>query len=200
MGILSGAVSARALRVVGDVPDGYRGLYKTQLNENAFRELLAGEPSGSGWALADNFLDTDFDDPNRWRFEPYVIISYRVDKKQVSAKRMRAEVAKRCEAWALDHGTHRCPASAKADIREMVLDEMTRTASTRTSTYDLLWNVDEGMVYLEGSPAVMEDIRKLFFKTFGLRLVVFSPLDWLAEVGPLDEMLETVPSAFGGAA
>ena len=112
MGVLSGAMTARRYRVVGQLPPMWRDRWREQLDAMAFREA-AGNVAGAsasggsqgkeeleGWVLSQNLLDTDFSDFNRWLFDGrYAVFSLRVDKKSLPANLLKATVEVECRKW-----------------------------------------------------------------------------------------------------
>lgn len=64
MGILAGAMTVARFRVEGERPEGWRDLYRTALQDHAFKEppVAQGLEEVEGWVEVHNLLDTDFDD------------------------------------------------------------------------------------------------------------------------------------------
>jgi recombination associated protein RdgC len=184
MAILSGALTVRRFHVVGDVPDGFRETYRDRLNEFAFVEppVERGKEPTEGWCQVHNLLDTAFDDFDRWLHVPYATFALRTDKKALPAKLLTATVRKRCEAWCEERGVERCPASVKSEIKETLEAEWLKRTLPRVTTTECVWNIDGKYLLLHSlSEGVAERFRKRFFQTFGLKLVPFSPLDWLED-------------------
>jgi len=199
MAILSGSLTARRFRVLGDVPEGFRDDYRARLNEQAFREPPnePGKQEIEGWVQAHNLLDAEFDDFNRWLYPPYMLFALRIDKRTVPANLLRATVAKKAEAWCQERGVERCPSSVKAEIKEQIEDDWLRRTLPRVRVVELCWNYDEGWLVLQSlSDNVAERVRKRFHQTFGLRIVPFSPLDWMPDRDTVEALLQTVPASF----
>ncbi len=200
MGILTGALTARRFRVIGDVPEGFADVYRDRLNEYAFHEPPnePGKLEIEGWVLAHNLLDVRFDDLNRWLYTPWALFSLRIDKKTVPANLLRATVEKLCLEWCAEHAVERCPSTVKAEIKEKLEDEWLRRTLPRVKVVDLCWHTTEGWLLLNSlSESVAERVRKRFHQTFGLRLVPWSPLDYLADSRSVEALLETVPAQMG---
>lgn len=198
MGILTGALSVKRFRVVGEVPDGFRDAYRDGLNAHAFREPLTplGREEVEGWVQVHNLLDTDFTDFNRWLYEPYAVFALRVDKKTLPARLVRAMLTKRCEAWCEERGVARCPASARNELKEALEDELLQRTLPRVALTEACWNLPAGYLLLtSSSETVVDRFRKRFFQTFGLRLAPWSPLDWLETEEGVEALMSVAPSA-----
>jgi DNA recombination-dependent growth factor C len=196
MAILSGAMSVRRFRVLGDVPEGFRELYRERLNEFAFRTPASGvgKDEIEGWVQVHNLLDAEFDDFNRWLYNEFALFGLRVDKKVLPARLFRATLEKQCEAWCQERDVERCPASVKSDIKDALEQEWLRRTLPRVGLTEACWNIVGGYLVLHGmSEAVTDRFRKRFHRTFGLKLVPWTPLDWLDAEG-IEAMLATGPT------
>ncbi len=204
MGLLSGAVTARRFRVVGEGAGPRRkDDLRDQLQDGAFREPVGrvGKEEIEGWVLVQNLLDTSFEDFNRWHFDPYVVFALRVDKKSLPPKLLKATLEKRCEAWCREKGTERCPASVKKELQENLEDEWLTRTLPRVAVTEIVWNVAAGQVLVGAlSDGVSERVRKRFHRSFGLELQPWSPLDGIADARLAESLVHTTPSVLGGAA
>ena len=198
MGMLSGAMTVSRFRVVGEVAEGWREDYRDRLNEFAFKEPPhdVGKEEVEGWVQVHNLLDTEFDDFNRWLYNEYALFALRVDKKRLPAKLFKATLEKRCEAWKAERDLQKIPASVKTDLRDALEAEwLTRTLPSVAAT-EAVWNINEGWMVVHGmSESVLERFRVRFFRTFGKRLLPWSPLDHLDDPDLVDQMVSKAPSA-----
>ncbi len=203
MGLLNGAMTVRRFRVVGDLPAGWRETYRDRLNEFAFREptQAAGKEEYEGWVQVHNLLDTSFDDHNRWLYNNYAVFSLRVDKKSLPAKLFKATVEKECEKWCQEHNAERCPASKKKEIKELLEAKWLARTLPRVGLTELVWNMNDGYVLIDSlSDSAADRIRKRFYRTFGLELQPWSPLDTLSGGDLRERLLATEPDLVGGEA
>ncbi|MFT6144266.1 MAG: recombination associated protein RdgC [Myxococcota bacterium] len=195
---MTGALSVRRFRVVGDLPEGFRDRFREGLQENAFKEPLtdAGKEETEGWVLTQNFLDHDFTDFTRWLFEPsYVLFALRVDKKSLPGRLVKAMLQKRCEAWAEERGVQRCPASVRTDLLDDLEYELLKKILPRAAVTEACWHLDQQFLLLHASSdSVVDRFRKRFFNSFGMRLVPWSPLDWLGDGPAVEKMMNSAPS------
>lgn len=198
MGMLSGAMTVRRFRVEGEVPDAFRDRWREALNDYAFREPMVemGKEEVEGWVQVHNLLDTDFSDLNRWLYNNYAVFALRVDKKTLPAKLFAATLQKRCEAWCEEQGVERCPTNVKKTLKEQLEEEWMARTLPRVAVTECAWNIDERWLVLHSlSDTLADRFRKRFLQTFGLTLVPWSPLDWVAgDAAMVDDLLDTAPS------
>lgn len=198
MGILSGALTARRFKVVGEIPEGFRDAYRDQLEAFAFRDPPnePGKQETEGWVQAHNLLDASFVDLNRWLYDPYALIALRIDKKVLPANLLKATVEKECVRWCAEKGVERCPNAVKTEIKERIEDEWLRRTLPRVRVTELCWNMREQWLVLHSlSESVGDRVRKRFHQTFGLRLVPWSPLDWMDDEATVEGLLGSMPAA-----
>lgn len=197
MGIVSGAMSVARFRVVGEPPSLWRDRYRDALSEHAFQEPPQGmgKEEVEGWVQVHNLLDTSFDDFNRWLYQDVALFALRVDKKRLPGKLFKATLDKRCEKWCKERGVERCPNQVKTQLKEDLEQEWLARTLPSTSVTELAWHVGSGYLLVHGlSETVADRVRKRFFRTFGLKLVPWSPLDWLGDRDLVDGLLARAPS------
>ncbi len=148
-----------------------------------------GKEEVEGWVQVHNLLDTSFEDFNQWLYGSYVLFALRVDKKTLPAKLFKATLDVRCRNWCAERGTERCPASVKARLREELEDEWLKKALPKASVTELCWHLDEGWLLSTGMSVKATDaLTRRFHRTFGMRLLPWSPVDWVP-AGEVDALL-----------
>ncbi len=203
MGIVSGALTGARFRVEGDLPSDWRERYRAQLNELAFRdpEQRLGKEEVTGWVLTQNLLDTDFTDTTRWLYGDWALVGLRTDKKKLPAKLFRAHLDKRTQAWAKERGVERVPNAVKLEIKEKLEEEWLVRALPSVAVTEAVWNIPAGVLLLGAlSEKPIDAFRKRFFQTFGMKMIPWSPLDWLTSRGDAERLLTSVPNELGAAA
>lgn len=204
MGIVSGSMTVARFRVVGKLPEGWRDALRDRLEEHAFRDPPQGmgKEEVEGWVQVHNLLDTSFVDFNRWLYQDVALFALRVDKKRLPAKLFRATLDRRCAAWAAEREVERCPAAVRQELKEQLETEWLKRTLPSVSVTEVAWATGRGEVLLHSlSEGVADRFRKRFFRTFGLKTVPVSPLDWLTGKKQVDALLATAPSPaqLGGA-
>lgn len=203
MGMLSGGMTLRRFRVVGELPPSWRTDFVDRLHKMAFREPKgdAGKEEYEGWVRVQNLLDTDFADLDGWLFQQFAVFCLRVDKKTLPGKLLAAHVDKRCREEAEKRGITRVPSSLKKEIKEKLETEWLERALPRVTLVELCWNTQDGWLVLGNtSDAVADRIRKRFQRTFNLDLVPWSPLDAVKATDVRESLLASAPTSPGGEA
>lgn len=197
MGITGGALTVARFRVEGDLPEAWRDAFRDKLTEFAFREppVAQGKEEVEGWCQVHNLLDTDFSDFNRWLYNDYAVFALRVDKKRLPAKLFKATLEKECQKWCAERDVERCPATIRTEIKERIeADWLARTLPSVAVT-EAAWSIHHRYLVLHGlSDAISDRFRKRFFRTFGLRLVPWSPLDWLQDRALVESLIGRAPT------
>ena len=205
MGILAGAMTVARFRVEGERPEGWRDLYRTALQDHAFKEppVAQGLEEVEGWVEVHNLLDTDFDDFNKWLYQDVALFALRVDRKRLPAKLFKATLDKRCAAWAQEREVERCPASIRSELKDALQTEWLARTLPSVSVTEAAWNLGEGYCVLHSLSEGMADrFRKRFYRTFGRKLIPWSPLEYVGDDdGCLDALIASAPSPvqLGGA-
>lgn len=197
MGIVSGAMTVARFRVVGEPPAGWRDTYRDRLNEHAFRDPPQGQGKEEveGWVQVHNLLDAEFDDFNRWLYNDVAWIALRVDKKRLPAKLFKATLEKKCAAWCAERDVERCPSAVKQEIKEQLEQQWLDRTLPSVAVTEAAWSITHGWLMLHTlSEGTADRFRKRFFRTFGLKLVPWSPLDFLEDRGLVDALLSKAPS------
>lgn len=194
MGLMKGALTVRRYRVEGTPPDDFRIKYMEALNTNAFREpgsRFSTEES-YGWCRIQNLLETNFDILNHWLMNYYLVAALRVDKKVLPSKLFRAKLEQRLAQWCEEHGRQRAPATIRDEERDLLEQEMLSQTLPRVQVTEFCWNIADGWVIFHSTADSANDrFRKMFYQTFGLQLIPFSPLDFLSDTPDLAVALES---------
>lgn len=191
MGIMKGGLSVRRYRADAP-PEDFRDRYIAALEENAFREALSetNKEQRIGWVQVHNLLDTSFVDTNKWLYNQYAVFGLRVDKKTLPANLFKAHLQKRTQAWCQQNNRERCPSKVKTELKDALELEMLQKTLPRVAVYEVAWNVAEGWVLFHNQSEVPNDtFRKLFHRTFGMALIPYDPLDFVADKVELVEGL-----------
>ena len=196
MGIVSGSLTVARFRVVGELPEGWRETYRARLNDEAFRDPPQGQGKEEveGWVQVHNLLDTSFEDFNQWLYNDVALFALRVDKKRLPTKLFRATVDKRKRAWCEEHQRDRCPRAIVDEIKDDLEKEWLARALPSVSVTECAWSLNgQWMIVHSLSESIADRFRKRFHRTFGMKLVPWSPLDWLHDAGAVDSLMNIAP-------
>lgn len=200
MGLLQARLTARRYRVTGELSDGFRDAYRAQIESFSFREPpTIDKREIEGWTLIDDVTGTDFEDLNRWLVDSWLLLGLRTDKRIIPSKVFRATLKRQCQAWADERGVSRCPSSVRQELKDRLEIEFLRQSMPRTQHHELAWNLDTDVAYFTATgDAASDRLRKRFFRTFGRKLVPFSPLEWAREEpGMVDGLISSQPISSG---
>jgi len=193
MALLTARLTARRFRVVGrELPEGFREIFRDRLNEFGFTEPPVPDKSEvQGWTLIDDLTQSDFEEFNQWFVGDWILLGLRIDKRVLPAKKFRAVLNRKCADWCKEKEIDRCPASVRTDLKDALESEWLRKVMPRTQTHEIGWNIQTNRVYVSThGDTACDIIRKRFFRTFGMKMVEFSPLDWISD----DAMVEQIIS------
>jgi len=205
MGIVTGAMTVARFRVEGELVDGWREIYRERLQEHAFKEppTEMGHEEVEGWVEVHNLLDATFEDYNRWLYNDVAVFALRIDKKRLPAKLFKATLQKKCEAWAEERGLERVPAAVRSELKDELEQAWLKRTLPAVSVTEAAWNLTGRYCILHSlSEGRADRFRTRFYRTFGLTLVPWSPLDYVSDDrGRVDALLSCAPSPvrLGGA-
>lgn len=128
-----------------------------------------------GWTSVEDPFDTELDHEKVF-FNEYLTLAMRVDRWVVPGPLLKAHLREAEEKLLEKKSLERLGRKAKADLKVMVLKKLRRQLVPVTKSYDLVWNVNDGVAFFfSHSNKTHELVQELFERTFKLRLLVESP-------------------------
>ena len=90
----------------------------------------------------------------------------------------------------------RAPSAVRQEIKENLEQEwLSRTLPT-VSVTEAAWHMSAGWLTIHSlSESVAERYRKRFFRTFGFKIVPWSPLDYLDDSDAVETLLAKAPTS-----
>jgi hypothetical protein len=173
MGFLSPSVSFSRYRVTDPLPDNFWNWAFDRVNSRAFREREEGiEELTCGWVSFRNpfqqglsLVDISYGD--------YLVASLRVDVRRVPPAVLRKHCILEEERMKAEQEMARLSRKMKNEMRDRVRFRLLAKVLPVPKTYDLCWNIGEGVLLFfacqESAQAILED---LFHQTFGFRLTL----------------------------
>lgn len=172
MGLLTGNLSFRRFKVIGEVPGDFRDRFVEDVRRRAFRENLDARTADDniGWVNIADPDDADFD-LNKVVYNQYLVLGLRVDRKRVPA-RLLTILARRRQAEVREaKGIERLSANHRREIKEAVEEDMLQRALPTVQVHDMAWDLDAGEVRFFSTSDAVADLFRVYFKdTFGLDL------------------------------
>jgi DNA recombination-dependent growth factor C len=193
MGIFKGAMTLRRYHAEGEVPEDFRAVFASSLNDHAFLEPRNPEPGQEtvGWCQIHNLLDTNFDDSSRWLYNHYLTAGLRIDKKVLPSKLFKAHLDKKIQEWCAEHGREKAPSAVRREQKELLEIQMLARTLPRVAVHEFCWNIVDGWVLFHNtSDGPNDHFLKLFRTTFGVTLTPLSPLDLISDDEDMVQGLE----------
>lgn len=195
MPLLNGRINATRLIVEDTLPSGWREIYRDRIEAQAFRGPVYPEVGvWMGWCHINDEAKTDFSDFNAWLMTNYIALGLRFDTYSIPAKalRMRLNVLK--DEWMEDRGIERCPRAVVQELKEMAQTELIRKVLPKTKSVELIWDLQNNTAYASThSSTDLDHLRRVFFRTFGRRLMVFYPSGWIIDTEQREAIVTSTP-------
>ncbi len=178
MGLLNGAASLTRFAVEGDLPSSPWNFIAEQISRHSFRDIDDTIDEYSvGWVSVANMFDASFAYGSHAAGD-YVVLTLRVDERRVSPAVLKKFCQKEEERIKREKQIPRLARAARIEIRERLQAELLRKSPPIPATYDLCWNLADGIVlFFTTSKKTIALAEDLFKETFGLALVLQIP--WL---------------------
>ncbi|OQY53350.1 MAG: exonuclease [Desulfobacteraceae bacterium 4572_89] len=176
MGLISSTHSMSRYHIEGKfetaVMDEVRnGLIKNSIPklENVYEEISAG------WTPCESPYNPDFEKFS-FIFGNYFSFSLRIDKKSIPAKLIQKHMALEIEKKKEESGRDFISKNEKTEIKEKITDILMYKIPSIPSIYDVLWNYEEGSLFLfTTQKAANEFFETIFLKSFDLKPIRLFP-------------------------
>jgi len=176
MSLLSSTVSVSRYLVEDKIEGPLIETIKQGLKKNTITDIDNEDMEKSvGWTSFNEPFKPDFEGSS-FIIDNYFVFSLRIDRKKVPAKIIQKHylmaIAKRLSS----SGKQYLSRNEKAEIKEDVLQRLTRTIPATPNVYDLLWNYEaSSLIFFSNQKAANEELETLFSKTFELHIVRLFP-------------------------
>jgi len=200
MGLITGSWSFTRFQVEDPLPEDHLTLFTERILKYAFRPLdeTSDLERSSGWVdivdmFENRFLGRSFLRP------PFLSLSWRVDARSVPSHALKQY----CMAWENkikeEEDLEFLSKNRRQEIRERGHAQLLRRAIPRSKTYDMVWNLETGLVYFGSvSEKLCDEFSEFFFITFGLPLKNVFPYtlaqDFLEKEGMGPEIVDHIQS------
>lgn len=177
MGFINGSTSITRFLVNGTLPRNFIEEFPRRISRHAFRNLDENSDAerSTGWV---NIMDM-FDSQSigtEFLNDPYVALSWRLDARRVPSKALKEYCRKAEEDLKKSEGAEYLSKRQRQEIREGVSFQLFKRAIPRSHTYDMVWNLNTGMVLFGSlSNRICGEFAEFFFKTFELHLIPVFP-------------------------
>lgn len=177
MGFISGSASVTRFLISGSLSENYTDEFPERISRYSFRDLdeSSDEERSTGWVSIMDMFDSQFIGKDFF-FDPYIALSWRVDVRNVPGRALKQYSRKAEEEIKRMEDAEYLSKRQRQEIREGVLIQLRKRAIPRSHTYDMVWNLNTGMVMFGSlSNRICGEFAEFFFKTFELHLTPVFP-------------------------
>jgi DNA recombination-dependent growth factor C len=163
--------------VAGDLPEDYEEAFRESIQRYAFKNLDEGsaEERSVGWVAVHDMFQNRAEAMGFLK-HPYIALSMRIDTKRVPAKALLRYTREAEAAVKAEEGLEYLPRARRLEIKDAVNLRLIKRAIPDSKLYDMVWNLDTGVVMFGSAGARLGDeFATLFSKTFGLMLTPLFP-------------------------
>lgn len=192
MGIIFGTGSFTRFEVDGVLPEDYLETFPEKIVRYGFKGLdeRSEEERETGWVNIMDALDSDFKGMDYFK-DPCIALSWRVDSRQVPSRALAQHCRETERAIMDEENVDFLPKKRRLDIKEAVRIKLMKRAIPRSRTYDMIWNLQTGIIFFGAtSTKVCDEFTEFFLRCFGLHLKSVFPYAVACRV--LEEMAMNV--------
>ena len=172
MGIIRGSATFTRFSVSGSLPHNYRQEFPLSIIRYTFRPFdeISDAERSTGWVNIMDMFDNQFSGMEYFK-DPYIAMSWRVDVRSVPARALKQYCRDAEENIKTEENLPFLSRERRLELKEIIHAMLLKRAIPRCNTYDMVWNLDTGIV-LFGSvnSRLSDEFAEIFLKTFGLNL------------------------------
>ncbi|MFO0744767.1 MAG: recombination-associated protein RdgC [Myxococcota bacterium] len=201
MGAFAGTLTMTCYYVQGEIPEGFRDSFVEALNKNRFNDInldLDNEES-IGWVTAQDPFDSEFE-LNKVLWGSYLVAALRHDVIRLPATAFKMHLKKAADEYRKKSGKEKLSKGELEEVKERLEKQLKKKALPNIKTYDMVWNMDRGSVWLwSTNKKVNEQFVDFFQETFGLVPHEKNPYSQIERMGfeedVLGRLVELEPAA-----
>ncbi|MFZ7110521.1 MAG: recombination-associated protein RdgC [Desulfatiglandales bacterium] len=184
MSLIYGTGSFTRFKVEGGISEENREIFQKNISRYAFRNLdeNSDEERSTGWVSIMDMFDSAFGDMNYFK-EPCIALSWRVDVRSVPSKALRQYSREAEEKIKTSEELEHISKKRRQEIKEAVWIQLLKRAIPRSNIYDMIWNVQTGLViFAATSTKLCDEFSEFFLKCFGLHLMTVFPHSMASDI------------------
>lgn len=194
MGAFTGPITFTTYYTTTELPKGHRQAFLDGLRRQAFIPINhdLDQDESLGWVIADNPLSADFQ-VNDIYWGSYLIATLRHDVIKLPPTSVKLQLRKAIGEHLAKTGKEKLSKSETEELREILVRGLKRKALPSTKTFDMVWNLDTGVVWFWcASKKVNEAFTDLFQETFGHQPNMKCPYSELERLDFDDDHLQRI--------
>lgn len=201
MGALAGTITATCYYIRDEIPRDFKERYIEALNKNRFVEINFNldQEESMGWVPISDPFRTNFDlEESLWG--NYLIFALRHDTVRLPATAFKMHLKKAINEYLKESGKQRLSKTETEEIKDSLEKQLKRKALPNIRVYDIVWNLERGVVWLWTTNKKLNELFVEFFQdTFEIQPIERNPYSAIEEMGfeqdALDFILDLEPAA-----
>ena len=189
MGLIYGTGSFTRFVVEGDLPEDYLENFPKRITRFSFRHIdeASDQERSAGWVNIMDMFDNRFA-AMEYLKEPCIALTWRVDVRKVPAKALKQFCREAEQKIKAEEKLEFLSKRRRQEIKENVQAALLKRAIPRSQAYDMIWNLETGLVIFGAvSNKLCDEFSEFFLQCFGLHLKTVFPYSMAAGMLEKDE-------------
>ena len=177
MGLVFGSGNFTRFMVDTNPPEDYLETFPQKIARFAFRGLdeTSDDERSTGWVNILDMFDSGFAGMEYFK-DPCIALSWRVDSRNIPSKALMQYCREAEERIKASEELENIRKKRRQEIKEGVRIKLLKRAIPRSNTYDMIWNLQSGIVFFGAtSNKLCDEFAEYFLMTFGLHLKTVFP-------------------------
>ena len=177
MGLISGSGSFTRYWVDVTLSEGFMEDLPKKIARYAFKNLEENsfDERSIGWVNIMDILDNRFR-AMEYLKEPFIAMSFRVDKRKIPQTALKQYCQEAEEKIKELEQVEFLPKMVRQEIKEDARNRLLKRAIPVSNVYDMIWNIQKGMVIFGSiNNKLCDEFAEFFLKTFELQLQPIFP-------------------------
>lgn len=194
MGAFAGTLTMTCYYVQGEIPSDFRESFIAALEKHRFKdiEVELDHEESIGFVNAADPFDTEFE-LNKVLWGSYLVFALRHDVIRLPATAFKMHLKKAADEYRKKTGKEKLSKGELEEVKERLERQLRKKALPNIKTYDVVWNMDRGVLWLWTTNKKMnEQFVDLFQEAFGLLPLEKNPYSQIEKMGFEEDFLSRV--------
>lgn len=193
MGALTGSITFSTYYVDGEPDAGFKDEFIAAMNKRRFKEIdvAADLDESIGWTSISDPFDSEFE-LAKVSWGDYWVCALRQDVIRIPAAAFKLHFKKALGEYLAQTGKERATKAEEEEVKDHLEKSLRRRVLPSIRTYDVVWNLQRGVVWFWTTNKRMGEIfTDLFTDTFGFPLIPKNPYALLERMELPEELMKT---------
>jgi DNA recombination-dependent growth factor C len=184
VGLIYGTGSFTRFMVEGVLPEDYLEGFPKRIARFSFRHIdeASDQERSAGWVNIMDMFDSTFA-AMEYLKEPCIALSWRVDVRKVPTKALKQYCREAEENIKATEKLEFLSKKRRQEIKDGVQAALMKRAIPRSQTYDMIWNLQTGLVIFGAvSNKLCDEFSEFFLQCFGLHVKTVFPYSMAAGI------------------